>query len=174
MWLGPLLKKVTALLALLELVTALLYLSALTSFNRVRTGYKYVVTSSRRRKAVVQEGSRRFDVLEAYIFTGVRGARGTSWRRFKHSEPQRTFSNDTLTELARYLAFFRKRSGWFDCTEPSPPNPPKDQRTTSNLLRPQDVRGTQVCSVLSPEVRVVRPYRTSSSYSVTERKVEAL
>ena len=70
------------------------------------------------------------------IFTGEQrseGARCTSWMRFKHSEPHRTFSNYSLkhiepqqtfsnyilTELARSLDFFHTSSGWFDWTEPS-------------------------------------------------------
>ena len=51
---------------------------------------------------------------------GVQGAICTSWMRFKHIEPHRTFLNYTLTEIARYLDFFHMSSGWFDCTEPSP------------------------------------------------------
>ena len=39
--------------------------------------------------------------------------------RFKHIEPHRTFSNYILTEIARYIDFFHKSSGWFDWTEPS-------------------------------------------------------
>ena len=50
---------------------------------------------------------------------GVQGAICTSWMRFKHIEPHRTFSNCILTEIARYIDFFHSSSGWFDCTEPS-------------------------------------------------------
>ena len=71
------------------------------------------------------------------IFTGDRRSEGaicTSWMRFKHIEPHRTFSNYILkhiephrtfsnyilTEIARYIYFFYTSLGWFDWTEPSP------------------------------------------------------
>ena len=56
------------------------------------------------------------------IFTGERrreGALCTTWKRFKHIEPHRTFSNYISTELARYRDFFYMSSGWFDWTEHS-------------------------------------------------------
>ena len=60
--------------------------------------------------------------FSACIFTGdgrSEGAICTSWMRFKHIEPHRTFSNYILTEIARYIEFFYTSSGWFDWTEPS-------------------------------------------------------
>ena len=38
---------------------------------------------------------------------------------FKHSEPQRTFSNHNITEIARCGEVCHMSSGRFDCTEPS-------------------------------------------------------
>ena len=51
----------------------------------------------------------------------------------------------------------------------------QDQRTSSNLLKPHDFSKRKVCRALSHEFRVVRPYRTSSTYIVTEAtRYEAL
>ena len=49
----------------------------------------------------------------------MQGARGTGSGRCKPSGPRRTFSNDILTERARYIDFFHLSLGWFDWTEPS-------------------------------------------------------
>ena len=38
---------------------------------------------------------------------------------FKHIEPQRTYTNHSITEKARCVEVYHRSSGWFDCTEPS-------------------------------------------------------
>ena len=88
---------------------------------------------------------------------GVQGAICTSWMRFKHLAPHRTFSNYTLTEIARYLDFFHMSSGWFDCTEPSP---------TTSLQGIQGVQGA--ISTGSGRFKHLEPHRTFSNYSFTE------
>ena len=77
--------------------------------------------------------------------------------RFKHSEPQRTFSNFILTEIARYIDFFHTSSGWFDCTEPSP---------TTSLQGIQGVQGA-ICTG-SGRFKHIKPHRTFSNYIFTE------
>ena len=57
--------------------------------------------------------------MRRYIPRRSEGAICTSWMRFKHIEPHQTFSNYILTEIARYIDFFRTSSGWFDWTEHS-------------------------------------------------------
>ena len=88
---------------------------------------------------------------------GVQGAICTSWMRFKHIEPHRTFSNYTLTEIARYLDFFHMSSGWFDCTEPSP---------TTSLQGIQGVQGA-ICTS-SGRFKHIEPNRTFSNFILTE------
>ena len=78
--------------------------------------------------------------------------------RFKHIEPQRTFSNYILTEIARYLDFFHMSSGWFDWTEPSP---------TTSLQGRQGVQGARCTS--SGRFKHIEPHRTFSNYIHTER-----
>ena len=59
--------------------------------------------------------------------TRCAGCLGNSSGWFKHSEPQRTYSNHphrtytnhNITERARCGEVCHMRSGWFDCTEPS-------------------------------------------------------
>ena len=87
----------------------------------------------------------------------MQGAICTSWMRFKHIEPHRTFSNYTLTEIARYLDFFHTSSGWFDCTEPSP---------TTSLQGIQSVQGA-ICTG-SGRFKHIEPHRTFSNYIFTE------
>ena len=91
-----------------------------------RTFSNYILTERGRYLAFFYMSSALFDWTEPSLtaslqgIEGMQGAKCTSWRRFKHSEPQRTFSNCSLTERARYIDFFHSSSGWFDCTEPSP------------------------------------------------------
>ena len=88
---------------------------------------------------------------------GVQGAICTSWMRFKHIEPHRTFSNYILTEIARYLDFFHLSSGWFDCTEPSP---------TTSLQGIQGVQGAKCTG--SGRFKHIEPHRTFSNFILTE------
>ena len=88
---------------------------------------------------------------------GMQGAKCTSWMRFKHIEPHRTFSNCILTEIARYIDFFHSSSGWFDCTEPSP---------TTSLQGIQGVQGA-ICTG-SGRFKHIEPRRTFSIYILTE------
>ena len=105
-----------------------------------------------------------FDCTEPSLTTslqgleGVQGEIGTSSMRFKHIESHRTFSNDILTELARCIDFFHKRSGWFDCTEPS---------ETTSLQGIQGVQGA-LCTG-SGRFQHIEPHRTFTKYSLTER-----
>ena len=92
-----------------------------------------------------------------YIFTGDRSAKCTSWMRFKHIEPHRTFSNCSLTELARYIDFFYTSSGWFDWTEPS---------LTTSLQGREGVQGA-LCTRWR-RFKHIEPYRTFSNCSLTE------
>ena len=90
---------------------------------------------------VVREGSLRFAVLEpprtsAYCtLHTVYPLKRCSWRRFSTVEPQRTFSNYILTEIARCRDFFHLQgvqgalctgSGRFKHSEP--------HRTFSNYI----------------------------------------
>ena len=79
-----------------------------------RTFTKYILTERGRYLDVFYRSSGWFDwTFSEYIFSGARrseGALGTSWMRFKHIEPLRTFSNYFLTELARYIDFFHTSS----------------------------------------------------------------
>ena len=93
-----------------------------------------------------------------YSSSNVQGAKCTSWKRFKHSEPHRTFSNYLLTARARYVDFFHTSSGWIDWTEPSP---------TTSLQGIQGVQGALCTS--SGRFKRIEPHRTFSNYIHTER-----
>ena len=97
-------------------------------------------------------GSGRLQGIE-----GIQGAICTSWKRFKHFEPHRTFSNCSLTELARYIDFFHVSSGWFDWTEPS---------LTTSLQGIELVQGA-LCTG-SGSFKHIDPHRTFSIYILTE------
>ena len=90
-----------------------------------RTFSNCILTELARYLDFFYTGSGWFDWPEPSLTTslqgieGVQGAICTSWMRFKHSEPHRTFSNCSLTERAMYIGFFYTSSGWFDWTEPS-------------------------------------------------------
>ena len=88
---------------------------------------------------------------------GIQGAKCTSWKRFKHFEPHRTFSNYILTELARYIEFFYMSSGWFDWTKPSP---------STSLQGIEGVQGA-ICTG-SGRLKHIEPHRTFLNYSLTE------
>ena len=66
---------------------------------------------------------RLYRTFSIYIFTEATRYVGcmlctcSAW--FKHIEPDRTFSNHIITEIARCLEFCHMSSVWFDCTEPS-------------------------------------------------------
>ena len=99
-----------------------------------------------------------FDWTEPSLTTSLQGIEGrqgakcTSWMRFKHIEPHRTFSNCILIEIARYIDFFHSSSGWFDCTEPS---------QTTSLQGIQGVQGA-ICTG-SGRFKHIEPHRTSSN-----------
>ena len=122
---------------------------------------------------------RPYRTFSVYIVTGETRSAGclcTSLWWFKHIEPYRTFSNHIITEIARCVEFCHMSSGWFDLTEPSLSTSLKGKQgvqgayglgsSTSNLLEPHHYRDSKVCSVLSHEFGVVRPYRTFSVYIV--------
>ena len=75
---------------------------------------------------------RLYQTFSMYIVTGETRSAGclcnsSGW--FKHIEPDRTYSNHNITEIARcgevcHMSSLcgevcHMRSGWFDCTEPS-------------------------------------------------------
>ena len=62
---------------------------------------------------------RTFSLYSVTGETRSAGCLGKSSGWFKHSEPQRTYSNHNITELARCGEVCLLRSGWFDCTKPS-------------------------------------------------------
>ena len=75
---------------------------------------------------------RLYRTFSMYIVTGETRSAGCLCNRsgwFKHSEPDRTYSNHNITEIARcgevcHLSSMcgevcHRSSGWFDCTEPS-------------------------------------------------------
>ena len=65
---------------------------------------------------------RLYRTFSLYFVTGETRSAGCLGKRsgwFKHSEPQRTYSNHNITELARCGEVCHSSSGWFDCTEPS-------------------------------------------------------
>ena len=131
--------------------------------NLIRTFCNYILTEIARFREFFYTSSGWFDWTKPSLTTslqglqGVQGALCTSWMRFKHIEPHRTFSNYTLTEIARYLDFFHMSSGWFDCTEPSP---------TTSLQGIQGVQGA--ISTGSGRFKHLEPHRTFSNYIFTE------
>ena len=97
-------------------------------FNHIephRTFSNYILTEIARYLDFFHTSSGWFDWTEHSLTTSLQGIQGvqaaicTSWMRFKHIEPHRTFSNYILTEIARYIEFFYTSSGWFDWTKPS-------------------------------------------------------
>ena len=87
----------------------------------------------------------------------MQGAICTSSMRFKHIEPHRTFSNYSLTEIARCIDFFHLTSGWFDWTEPS---------VTTSLQGIEGVQGA-ICTSWR-RFKHIEPHRTFSNCSLTE------
>ena len=129
-----------------------------------RTFSTYILTEKARCIDFFHKSSGWFDWTEPSLTTSLQGIEGrqgancTSWMRFKHIEPHRTFSNCILTERARYLDFFHSSSGWFDCTEPS---------QTTCLQGIQSVQGAKCTG--SGRFKHIEPRRTFSNYILTER-----
>ena len=104
-----------------------------------------------------------FDWTEPSVTTSLQEIEGmqraicTSWMRFKHIEPHRSFLNYILTEIARSIDCFHLSSGWFDCTKPSP---------TTSLQGIQGVQGVLFTS--SGRFKHFEPHRTFSNYILTE------
>ena len=160
-----------------------------------RTFSNYILTERGRYLAFFYMSSALFDWTEPSLtaslqgIEGMQGAKCTSWMRFKHIEPHRTFSNCSLTEIARYIDFFHSSSGWFDCTEPSPTTSLQGiqrcagctmhrfgevqaHRTSSNLLDLHPHRDSKVSRLLSHEFGVVRLDRTFSDCIFTGDRSE--
>ena len=78
------------------------------------------------------------------------------WVREDHVEPQRTYTNHTITELARCVGCFCTSSGG---------------SSTSNLHEPHHHRSSKVCRVLLHEFRVVQAQRTYTNHTITVSKV---
>ena len=82
-----------------------------------RTFSNYILTEIARYREFCYTSLGWFDWTKPSLTTslqgiqGVQGAICTTWMTFKHIEPQRTFSNYTLTEIARYFDFFHMSSG---------------------------------------------------------------
>ena len=128
-----------------------------------RTFSNYIFTELARYKEGFYTSSGWFDWTKPSLTTalqgiqGVQGALCSSWMTFKHIEPHRTFSNDTLTELGRKVACFHRSSGWFDCTEPAPP---------TALQGRQGVQGARCTG--SGRFKHSEPQRTLSNFILTE------
>ena len=128
-----------------------------------RTFSNYILTELARCIDFFHMSSGWFDWTEPSLTTslqgieGMQGANCTSWMRFKHIEPRRTFSNCILTEIVRSLDFFHLSSGWFDWTEPSP---------TTSLQGIQGVQGASCTG--SGRLKHIEPPRTFSNYFLTE------
>ena len=65
---------------------------------------------------------RLYRTFSKFIVTGETRRAGclcnsSGW--FKHSEPHRTYTNHSITEIARCVEVSHRSSVWFDCTEPS-------------------------------------------------------
>ena len=95
---------------------------------------------------------------------------------FKHSEPHRTYTLLTITELARCVGCFCSSSGWFKHSKPTRTTPSQcsrcvghsfgvveAQRTSSNLQETHHHRASTVCRVLLHVFGVVQALRTSSN-----------
>ena len=154
-----------------------------------RTLSNYILTEIARYREFFYTSSGWFDWTEPSLpasLQGIEGAICTSWMRFKHIEPHRTFSNCILTEIARYIDFFYTSSGWFDWPEPSLTTSLQGiegvqgapctswmrfkhsvQRTSSNLIKLQPHRDSKVSRLLLYEFGVVRLDRTFSDYIFT-------
>ena len=128
-----------------------------------RTSTNHILTEIARCKDFFHMSSGWFDWPEPSLTASLQGIEGmqgaicTSWMRFKHSESHRTFSNCSLTEIARYIDFFHLSLGWFDCTEPSP---------TTSLQGIQGVQGA-LCTG-SGRFKHIEPRQTFSNYILTE------
>ena len=128
-----------------------------------RTSTNHILTEIARCKDFFHMSSGWFDWPEPSLtaslqgIEGMQGAKCTSWMRFKHIESHRTFSNCSLTEIARYIDFFHLSLGWFDCTEPSP---------TTSLQGIQGVQGA-LCTG-SGRFKHIEPRQTFSNYILTE------
>ena len=74
---------------------------------------------------------------------------------FKHIEPDRTYSNHNITEIARCGEVCHIRSGWFDCTEPS---------LSTSLQGKQGVQGAYaIVRGGSSTLNLIEPTRTTTS-----------
>ena len=125
-----------------------------------RTFSNFILTELARFLDFFNTSSGWFDWTEHSLTTalqGIQGALCTSWMRFKHIEPHRTFSNYILTEIARYIDFFHTSSGWFDWTEHS---------QTTSLQGRQGVQGASCTS--SMKFKLFEPHRTFSNDILTE------
>ena len=128
-----------------------------------RTLSNCIFTETARYREFFYTRSGWFDWTEPSLTTSlkgvdsVQGAICTSWMRFKHIEPHRTFLICILTEIARYVDFFHTRAGWFDCTEPS---------HTTALQGIQGVQGALYTG--SGRFKHSEPHRTFSHCIFTE------
>ena len=102
---------------------------------------------------------RLYRTFSLYIVTGETRSAGclcTSLGWFKHIEPHRTSSNHNITEIARCGEVCHRRTGWFDCTEPSLPTSVQGKQgvqgayalrrggsSTSNLSEPTRTTASQ-------------------------------
>ena len=107
---------------------------------------------------------------------GLQGANCTSWMRFKHSEPHRTFSTHRDSKVSRLLSLefgvvrlYRTFSNYISSGETRCAGctmhrfgEVQAQRTSSNLLDLHPHRDSKVSRLLSQEFGVVRLDRTFS------------
>ena len=101
-----------------------------------------------------------------------------------YTEPLRTYTILTLTELARCVGCFCTRAGWFKHVEPHRTYTNhtitelarcvgclctrSGGSSTSNLHEPLQHRASKVCRVLLHEFGVVQAQRTNTNHSLTE------
>ena len=80
---------------------------------------------------------------------------------FNHSEPKRTYTNHTSTEIARCVGCFCTRSGWYKHSEP--------QRTYTSLTSTELARCVGCLCTSSGWFKHSEPPRTYTNPTITER-----
>ena len=81
----------------------------------------------------------------------------TAWESLRNIEPHRTYTNYTITEMARCVDVYHRSSGWFDCTEPS----------LCTLLQGKQGMQGALCNS-SGWFKHIEPHRTYTNHIITE------
>ena len=102
-----------------------------------------------------------FDCTEPSLTTSLQGKQSVQGA---HAlvRPPRTFSNNIITEIARFVEFFHMSSGWFDCTEPFSSNIFTGARTFSNHIIAEIVRCVEFFYMSSGWFDCTEPSLTTS------------